>query len=365
MQPNGLQAPIGWNGAIPLGGESDISHHYAALPAGELEKMMLGNVNPAKIYQAIPSDSPLYPVVESTEKGGTLVWDPASSQFTVSDGGLAQVREKSLLRLTKTLDKPIKFACAWGWFVVLTSYKYRDPDLAAAMSRFGWKVVSFSNSNDWSTCLRVFVELATPLLTGNLLNSKFRFDTVSFSEALGPYRSSVPAPTASSITNTAVSPAASAVVASAAAGAGAATQGRAVNKPGKMPICRRFNDGECNGIGCRYQHVCSGCGVMGHTQPFCPTNPSQSSHQGFPQGASYYGGMQGPGGYPNQQRYFNGYNSYNNSGYGQQQTYSPAMAQPQQATYAPPSQLANAPAASAGPKPRGYGPNQQAKAPQA
>ncbi|KAJ9091171.1 hypothetical protein QFC20_007705 [Naganishia adeliensis] len=105
-----------------------------------------------------------------------------TGQFTVSDGGLAQ-----------TLDQPIKFAHAWGWSVVLKNFKYHDPDLAAAMMRFGWKVMSYSLSNDWTICLRVVAELPTPPLRGNLLQVKERFDT-SFMQSASSFGNTVAHP---------------------------------------------------------------------------------------------------------------------------------------------------------------------------
>jgi hypothetical protein len=96
--------------------------------------------------------------------------------------------ERTLQRLVKTLDNPIKFSHAWTWFVCLTSFRYRDPELSAAMMRFGWKVVSSASTCDWSTVLRVYVELAGPMLTGILLQAKGMCGTRSFAEHLLPYK---------------------------------------------------------------------------------------------------------------------------------------------------------------------------------
>lgn len=39
----------------------------------------------------------------------------------------------------------------------------------------------------------------------------------------------------------------------------------------EMPICRRFNRGQCQGFNCRYRHVCAICNQSGHTADVCPT----------------------------------------------------------------------------------------------
>lgn len=175
-------------------------------------------------------------MVETTEKGGRLEYDPSSNQFTISDAGPAHVREKNLKRLAKTLDHPIKFAHAWSWFVCLTNYRYRDPDLSAAMMRFGWKVVAYSITNEWATVLRVFVELATPLLTGNLLRVKSSFDSVSFAEALGPYKSNSTVQPISAFGNTVAHP--STAVGDAGTTAQAANTQSIASKPADKLICR-------------------------------------------------------------------------------------------------------------------------------
>lgn len=354
--PGFQQAAVGWT---PPGGESDISHHYTALPAGKLEKIMMGDIQPTDIYQAIPSDSVLYPIVNTTEKSGSFQWDSATGQFTLSDGGLAQMREKGLTRLSKTLDQPIKFAHAWGWFVVLTNFKYRDPDLSAAMMRFGWKVVSYSLSNDWAICLRVFAELATPLLTGNLLQVKERFDTVSFSEALGPYRSQVSANSStSSFANTVVNPG----PVSASVSATAPSTVKPAAKADKLPVCRRFNEGKCNGIGCRYQHICYSCG-FGHPSIYCPGTPPQVAQQPHQPGA--YVGSQAP--YPAQQPSYNVWPAYNSQGFPLQQGYAsaPTYGQPQQSAPGFVASQANAVAGPSNAKPRNFGSAQQGKGGQA
>ena len=247
---------MGFHATVPAGGEFEISRHYTALPAGELEKMMMGELHPSKIFQAIPSDSVLYPMVETTEKGGRLEYDPNSNQFTISDAGPAHVREKNLKRLRKTLDHPIKFAHAWSWFVCLTNYRYRDPDLSAAMMRFGWKVVAYSITNEWATVLRVFVELATPLLTGNLLRVKSSFDSVSFAEALGPYKTNSTVQPISAFANTVANPSA---ILDTTTSSGQSTAAKTAPSKADNPICRRWNKGTCDGIGCRFRHVCLQC----------------------------------------------------------------------------------------------------------
>lgn len=323
---------------------------------------MLGELHPAKIFQAIPSDSVLYPMVETTEKGGRLEYDPSSNQLTISDAGPAHVREKNLKRLAKTLDHPIKFAHAWSWFVCLTNYKYRDPDLSSAMMRFGWKVVAYSITNDWATVLRVFVDLATPLLTGSLLRVKSAFDSVSFAEALGPYRTNSTVQSISAFGNTVAYPTISSEM---AGGGGAVTQsssGQVNAAKGDKPICRRWNKGICDGMGCKFRHICLHCKAE-HPQTICPIQPvPQQPHvPGYGMGYSQQG-------FGNTQQSFNphhqgsNYNAYpGNSQYGQnyggQQGYNPQQGQgfPQHG----PGQQSN------GIKPKTYGSQQQVKQGQA
>lgn len=268
--PNQAQYPpmMGWNASMP------------SLPEGELEKMMIGNIHPAKIYQAIPCDSVLYPVVETTDKGGRLEWDLTNNEFTVADSSGAHIREKNLKRLVKTLDSPIEFAHAWSWFVCLTNYRYHDPGFHSAMNRFGRKVVAYSITTAWDIVLRVFVELATPILTGNLAANKNAFDSAMFAEALGPYRSTGAVQNASTMSNIVANPGTISDAASQPK-ANAAHAGLRSNKP----ICRRWNKGECDDVACSYRHVCSQC-KQEHPQVLCPL-PTTSYANSF--GAPYAG----------------------------------------------------------------------------
>lgn len=350
---------MAWNGALPTGGEYEISRHYTALTQGDLEKMMMGNLNPAKIFQAIPSDSVLYPVVETTEKGGRLEYDPSSNQLTISDAGPAHICETNLKRLIKTLDHPIKFALAWTWFVTITGYKYRDPDLSAAMMRFGWKVVSYALTNDWSTVLRVFVELATPLLTGNLLRCKADFDSVSFAEALGPYRTNSTVQPISALGNTIAYP-------NASTSANTATTSSAA-KPAikaERPVCRRFNRNECDGLGCKFQHVCQNCGQV-HPSIFCASNMRAAAYLAQPSTYAAPGPMMGQPQYQPQQHAFQGAPGFSGyQTYGQNQGTNQAFGYPQPAAYpqqqafgaAPPGQSQQA--SSSANKARGFGSGQ-------
>jgi hypothetical protein len=336
--PQGFpQMPMTWNGALPTGGEYEIARHYTALAAGELEKMMLGNFCPSKIYQAIPSDSVLYPVVETMEKGGRLEYDPSSGQLTMADQGSAHIRETNLKRLIKTLDHPIKFALAWTWFVILANYKYQDPDLAAAMMRFGWKVVSYANSNDWSIVLRVYVEIATRILVGNLARDKAEFDSASFSEALGPYRTSATVPPISAFNNTVVGSSTTATSSAAILSTAARTAFRA-----ERQVCKRFNRNECDGVSCKYQHSCLSCG-QAHPSIFCVNSmratayPAQPATYGAPVAYNALSAMMGQQQFQPQQQATQGSQGFNAyQGYGQGQTanqhfgYSQPSAYPQQ-----------------------------------
>lgn len=360
---------VGWSSAMPSGGESDIARHYTALPDGELQKMMMGNIHPTKIYQAIPCDFVLYPVIETTDKGGQLEWDLTNNKLTVADLSGAHIREKNLKRLVKTLDSPLKFAHAWSWFVCLTNYKYGGRGLSAAMMRFGWKVVAYSINTAWDVVLRAFVEIATPMLTGNLLAEKAAFDDPRFMETLGPYRAAGAAGSvanSSTLSNTVANPGTASDTAQSAK-ANTAQTGQQSNKP----ICRRWNKGECDGIACTYRHVClrskqehpqMSCTVQsatfaaphsGYVMPpgYQPQTGYYQQPASFAQPQQFHGnqGFNGQQGLYGQQGYA-GHQSYGGqSGFGAQQGYGYSNGTGNQQNF----------------KPRGNGASQPAKGGQA
>lgn len=244
-------APMG-PGASALSGEYEVSTHYTGLAKKELQAIMAGNIDPAKIYLAIPNDSDLYPRPDLEEKARMEV--DHKGQLTLLDNSRAQEAERNFKRLIGTLPDPLHFILAWSWFISLTNFHYKHAGLAAAMLRFGWKVISYARSNSWTTVMRGFVKVATPLLQGHLLFEMPKFDNISFIEALGPYQGlddGIP-----------VLKAISSAGAFALKSKGVTAPNKSATNP-KTPdgeiICISYNNGTCRRVRCAYVHVCAVC----------------------------------------------------------------------------------------------------------
>jgi hypothetical protein len=252
----------------------------------------------------------------------------------------------------------------------LTNYKYRDPDLSSEMTRFGWKVVSYSITTAWDIVLRVFVDLASPLLTGDLLSVKGQFDGTIFAEKLGPYKSTNATLPTSSLTSIVANPVTgSSGNAAATIGSETAVQSSVSKGPKPMPICRRWNKGACFGNSCDYRHICLHC-KQDHPQAICPTQPTGYA---TPNPGYGFANQYNPQGYfPNMQQTFgSGQMSGGNQGFVGNQGYHGQQYQGQQAypnanAYGPPNPGYAASAQNGqSSKARAYGPNQQAKGAQA
>jgi hypothetical protein len=84
--------PLGATGGLPAGGESEIAVHFTGLAKKDLANIMEGNIEPSKIYHAIPTDSDLYPKPDLEEKA-RLEMDN-KGQLVVLDNSKAQEDER-------------------------------------------------------------------------------------------------------------------------------------------------------------------------------------------------------------------------------------------------------------------------------
>jgi hypothetical protein len=93
-QPSYGLPPLGATGGQPAGGESEIAVHFTGLAKKDLANIMEGNIEPSKIYHAIPTDSDLYPKPDLEEKA-PLEMDN-KGQLVVLDNSKAQEDERQL-----------------------------------------------------------------------------------------------------------------------------------------------------------------------------------------------------------------------------------------------------------------------------
>lgn len=281
---------MGMIGSVPSGGESSIAIHYTGLAKKDLASIMEGDIDPRKVYLAIPTDSDLYPKPSVKEKA-RLEFD-GEGQLTILDNGKAQEDERQFKRLLTTLPDPLHFILAWSWFVTLTSYHYKSPPLAAAMMRFGWKVVAYSRVYPWETCLRTYVTLATRMLHGRLMESIGAFDG-PFSDAIG---CQVPS-SALAITNITSGTGSAAIPTTKPA----APNGQTDSAKSATPTCLNFNRGYCGRVPCRFLHKCHACGFYGHGAAHCakPAGPVPASNGNGDNGANTGNAQAGPSGYGN------------------------------------------------------------------
>ncbi|KAJ9106685.1 hypothetical protein QFC20_004016 [Naganishia adeliensis] len=305
-------------GAASLSGEYEVSTHYTGLAKKELQAIMTGHIDPAKIYLAIPSDSDLYPRPDIGEKARMEVDE--KGQVTLLDNSKAHQTERDFKRLVATLPDPLHFILAWSWFISLTYFHHKHAGLAAAMLRLGWKVISYARSNPWITVMRGFVKVATPLLQGHLLFEMPKFDNITFIEALGPYQGMDDGVAGLRALSTA-----GALAPKAKGVAGSSRHAANPKTPDGDIICISFNNGTCRRTGCQYEHVCSTCfGQHQASDSHAWNGPGYhpGGNQGNNHGYNDYSGGNAQkgnnnnsgGGYSNQQRNPNFANSNGDQG---------------------------------------------------
>lgn len=95
-------------------------------------------------------------------------------------GSVAQQRDKVLKTLLIAIPTPLHFLHAWGWFMTLVNYRYKNPSLLGAMMQFGCEVAQYDGNYRWTDCLKMYMNLARPLLRGNLEAKIYQFKNANF-----------------------------------------------------------------------------------------------------------------------------------------------------------------------------------------
>lgn len=232
-----------------IGGKSDWDDLMARFDtAGEkdMQQIARGDIMPEKIYLCIPRDSDLFPEVTEETKD-KVRWDEEGPYLEKKDSAPYN-KTKVFKNLAKAVTSPMHFQHAWGWFMVLVNYHYKDAALMSEMMQFGAEVVQFDGIYKWGDCLKVHVNLARPILRGNLDQRVKMFKEANFALALSKcapaerLRGPLVVPTAVGTTG-------------------------AVLRPTQAPVyidgvevCRRFNKGLCEGH-CPHgrRHACLRC----------------------------------------------------------------------------------------------------------
>lgn len=239
-----------------IGGKSeweDLMARYDSAGEKGMGTIARGDMMPEKIYLCIPRDSDLFPeVTEDAEE--KVRWDELGPYYD-KKGSKAYDRHHTFKNLAKALPTPMHFQHAWGWFMVLVNFHYKDAALMSAMMQFATEVVQFDGVYKWDDCLRVYVNLARPILRGNLDQRIALFKTAPFALQLSkcPKVERVRVPL---ITTSTAPP---------------VTRPPPVFFNGKE-VCRKWNKGLCP-FQCPHDrsHVCLKCGFATHKDFQCGT----------------------------------------------------------------------------------------------
>jgi predicted nucleic acid-binding protein len=173
------------DGFATSGGKSDWHDLMARFDtAGEKDMLSIakGEIMPEKIYLCIPRDSDFFPDTTDETKD-KLRWDEEGPYLEKKDSAPYD-KTKVFRNLAKAVTSPMHFQHAWGWFMVLVNYHYKDADLNSAMMQFGAEVVQYDGIYKWEDCLKVYVNLARPILRGNLDQRVKLFKEANFAAAL-------------------------------------------------------------------------------------------------------------------------------------------------------------------------------------
>jgi hypothetical protein len=167
------------------GGKSawdDLMARYDSAGEKDMLQIARGEIMPEKIYLCIPRDSDLFP--EVTEEANDKVrWDE-EGLYLEKKSSAPYDKTKVFRNLRKAIATPLHFQHAWGWFMVLVNYHYKDPALNSAMMQFGAEVAQYAAIYQWEDCLKVYVNLGRPILRGNLDRRIKMFNEANFAGAL-------------------------------------------------------------------------------------------------------------------------------------------------------------------------------------
>lgn len=271
------------------GGESEwekLLSRYDTAGEKEMRAISKGDLVPEKLYLCIPRDSELFPdVTENTDK---LRFD-AKGAYLEQKGSVPYEKAKVFRTLHEAIPSPIHFQHAWGWFMILVNYRYKNPALLSAMMQFGCEVVQYDSNYRWTDCLKMYINLARPILRGNLDDKIKMFKEADFALSLSKF------PRIERLR-----PATSAPLAP-----GTPVMYTPVYIDG-VEICRKYNKGQCD-TPCinKRVHACVNCKSFSHRAHQCgtPQGPAAfTANVNQPQGSNLrIGHNSGPA--PN--RYFN------------------------------------------------------------
>lgn len=249
-----------------IGGKSDwddLMARYDSAGEKEMDTIARGDIMPEKIYLCIRRDPDLFPKV-TEETSDKVRWDENGPYFD-KKGSTAYGKNQTFKNLAKALTTPMHFQHAWGWFMVLINYHYKGAALMSAMIQFAAEVVQFDGIYKWADCLKVYVNLARPILRGNLDQRIKMFKDADFALALSKcakidrIRIPLAVPSVPGMVGGLIRPTPAAVFVDG------------------VEVCRRFNKGLCVGQ-CPHgrRHICLKCRSPTHKEFQC-ANPGDSN----------------------------------------------------------------------------------------
>jgi hypothetical protein len=274
------------------GGESaweELMARYDNAGGKELLQIAKGDLMPEKLYLCIPRDSDLFPDID-LEGQDKLRWDDKGA-FVETKNSTTFNKLKWLKALNQALPTPAHFQHAWGWFQILVNYQYQNPSLLSAMMQFSCEIVQYAGNYAWTDCLKIYANLARPILRGGLDMQIDAFKRANFGAEISKC-ARLERPRTGQV-----------FAANAFAGS-TSTFNRAV--PQTIDICRKFNKGTCEGATCAYgrKHACERCLGSGHTVLQCTSAyfAAPGSFNQPPNGSTGYRPANGP--LVQQPRYF-------------------------------------------------------------
>jgi hypothetical protein len=257
------------------GGESDwdrLMARYDAAGEKEMDKISRGKMLPEMLYLCIPRDSEMFPDVPD-EKDKLRI--DGKGAYVEKSGSSAEARDATFRKLAVAIPSPLHFQHAWGWFMTLVNYRYKSAPLMCAMMQFGCEVVSYIGNYRWSDCLKMYMNLARPILRGDLDQKIKLFRNANFPLVLSKYRTTEKA--------------LSAVFAAQTGNFTTSVSATSAMFPpvfvDGVEICRKFNKGSCQVFPCPFQrkHACLACKGLNHKAHEC----DQRASAGTPNNGSF------------------------------------------------------------------------------
>jgi hypothetical protein len=269
------------------GGESywdELMARYDNAGGKELLRIAKGDLMPEKLYLCIPRDSDLFPDID-LEGQDKLRWDDQGA-FVETKNSTTFNKLKWLKALNQALPTPAHFLHAWGWFMILVNYQYQNAPLLSAMMQFGCEVVQYAGNYAWYDCLKIYANLARPILRGGLDTQIGSFKQANFGAEVSK---------CARLEKARVGPVFAGIAYTGSASGYNRSTPRAVDN---TEICRKFNKGECEGSVCSYgrKHACERCRGTGHTVMQCTSAyaPGPTSFASAPNRDSGYRPGSGP-----------------------------------------------------------------------